>query len=109
MTKINTLAMPKEQYVQKIVLTGFAVLAVMVGMYMYFVGKIVFDVMARRNAESQIKLAQSAVGQLQVAYLGQLHNVDIESAAASGLFESHDTLYAVRDTDTSANTVGMLR
>ena len=104
---MNTLAMPKTEYTKQIVIAGIAVLAVMFSMYMYFVGKIVLDVVARRQAETQIKLTQSAVGDLQVAYLGQLSNLDITHAAQNGLAESHDTLYATRDS--SASTVGMLQ
>ena len=99
--------MPKTEYTKQIVIAGLAMLAVMFSMYMYFVGKIVFDVVARRQAETQIKLAQSAVGDLQVAYLGQLSNLDLTQVAQSGLSESHDTLYATRDV--SAATVGMLQ
>jgi len=107
MTKINMMAIPKEQHTKNIVIVGICLLSVFLSMYMYFVGKIVFDVVARRQAESQIKLAQSTVGKLQVAYLGQLSSVDIASASVSGLSESKDTLYASRVS--SSPTVGMLQ
>ena len=102
--KMNTNT--QDHYIKNIVIVGLCMLAVIVSMYMYFVGKIVFDVVARRQAETSIKLAQSSVGNLQVAYLAQLDNLDLASAAASGLVESKDTMYATRDT---APTVGMLQ
>jgi len=97
----------QEQYIKNIVIVGFATLALMGSMYMYFVGKIVFDVVARRHAESSIKLTQSSVGSLQVAYLAQLNNLDISSIAANGLAESKDVMYATRDS--GSPTVGMLQ
>ena len=42
--KIQDFALPKEHNVKTIVLVGLSLLAVMVSMYVYFVGKIVFDV-----------------------------------------------------------------
>ncbi len=97
----------QEQYTKKIVIVGICLLSIFLSMYMYFVGKIVFDVVARRQAENEIKLAQSEVGGLQVAYLGQLGSVDIANASLSGLSESKDTLYASRIV--SNPTVGMLQ
>ncbi len=98
--------MPENQAIKRVVIAGVCVLAVMLGMYMYFVGRIVFDVIARKQAESEIKLVQSAVGRLQVAYLSQISSVDIASASMSGLSESKDTIYANRVSDSP--TVGMV-
>jgi hypothetical protein len=97
----------EEQYIKNIVIAGIFILSTFVGMYMYFVGKIVFDVVARRQAETEIKLAQSSVGKLQVAYLNQLNSVDIASASQIGLYESKDVLYASRISQSP--TVGMLQ
>ena len=107
-TITNIIAISKEeQYTKNIVIVGIFLLSIMAGMYMYFVGKIVFDVVARRQTESEIKLVQSSVGKLQVAYLNQLSSVDIANANLNGLSESKDVLYASRLSDTP--TVGMLQ
>jgi len=106
-TKINTITSPEIQSIKTIVVAGICILTVLLSMYMYFMGKIVFDVIARKQAESEIKLAQSSVGKLQVAYLGELNSVDIASAAQSGLSESKDTIYATRVA--VSPTVGMLQ
>ena len=107
-TITNIITMSKEeQYTKNIVIAGIFLLSTFAGMYMYFVGKIVFDVVARRQAETEIKLVQSNVGDLQVAYLNQLSSVDIASAGSDGLAESKDTLYASRISESP--TVGMLQ
>lgn len=104
--KINALVNPKDYIIERFVILGVCLLAVLIGTYMYFVGRIVFDVVARKQDESQIRLAQSVVGGLQVTYLSELNNIDISNVKTSGLSESVDTEYAVRDT---SPTVGMLQ
>ena len=106
MNKFQAVALPSSN-IKPIVLAGLAVLALLTSMYVYFVGKIVFDVVGRRTAESTIEMAQSSVSQLQVAYFDKTRTLTMADAASIGLTESHDTLYASRPDD-SSNTVGML-
>lgn len=106
LSKMQAVALPSTN-VKPVVLAGLAVLAVLTSMYVYFVGKIVFDVVARRAAESTVAKAQSSVGALQVAYFNQTRTLNMDDAASVGLSESHNTLYAMRATGT-ARTVGML-
>ncbi len=107
-TKIQSLASPLQSTVQTVVVSGFCVLAVFVGLYVYFVGHIVFDVVARRNAEVAIRNSQSAISSLEVSYFDKLKTITIAQAETVGLKESQDTLYASR-TSVSATTVGMLQ
>ncbi len=104
--KFQAAALPSSN-IKPIVLAGLALLAVLTSMYVYFVGKIVFDVVGRRTAESTIEMAQSSVSQLQVAYFDKTRTLTMADAASIGLTESHDTLYASRP-DASADTVGFL-
>ena len=104
---IQTPVLNKESNVRTIVLAGFAILAVLVALYVYFVGKIVFDVVARRSNESVIQKKQSEISAMQVAYLNDMRGLDLSQATTIGLAESHDTLYASRPSAAS-QTVGML-
>jgi hypothetical protein len=104
--KFEALAFPTAN-VKPVVLASLGILAVLTSMYVYFVGKIVFDVVARREAESTIHMAQSSVSQLQVAYFNKTRSFSMADAGTVGLSESHNTLYASRTNDT-AKTVGML-
>ena len=101
-------AMPRQQNVTRVVWCGLAILALSVSMYVYLVGKIVFDVVGRRTAEASIRKSQSAISGLAVNYFKELKTLDIGSAASVGLAVSHDTLYASRTASTAAKTVGML-
>lgn len=98
-------ALPRQSNVKRIVWVGFAVLAVSVSLYVYFVGKIVFDVVGRRTAEASIRTSQSKISELAVVYYKQVKSLDISQAASAGLSLSHDTLYASR---TAPATVGMV-
>jgi hypothetical protein len=107
LNQIQSYALPKQSHAKKIVSFGLCALALLVSMYVYFVGKIVFDVVARRGAESSIRMSESVVSGLEVAYFKQLQALDTSSGIASvGLLESHDTLYTSRLAEIPA-TVGM--
>jgi|GEM_PF-864154 len=105
--KIQEFALPKERNVKRIVSIGLCILALSVSMYVYFVGKIVFDVVGRRTAEASIRDSQSKTSALEVAYFNQIKSFTIDSAQSLGMSESHNTLYATRPTD-AVKTVGML-
>ena len=86
---------------------SLGILALMVSLYVYFVGKIVFDVVARRGAETAIESTQGSVSSLEIAYLKQIQDLDADGIASSiGLSESHDTLYVSRLASGTA-TLGM--
>lgn len=104
--KIQEFALPKQENVKRIVYIGLSVLALSVSMYVYLVGKIVFDVVGRRTAEASIKASQSEISGLAVDYYKQVKSIDISQAGSVGLALSHDTLYASRS-DTSSATLGM--
>lgn len=94
--KIQEFALPKQSNVKRIVLVGLGVLAVSISMYVYLVGKIVFDVVGRRTAEASIKKSQSSISELAVEYYKGVKTIDISDAGSLGLVVSHDTLYASR-------------
>ena len=105
--RIQDFALPKEQNVKTIVLAGLAILALLVSMYVYFVGKIVFDVVGRRTAEASIRTLQSSIGANSLAYFQQMNTLDLATATSEGFAQSTDTLYASRpaDTDTALGMV----
>lgn len=103
--KIEEFALPKRENTRKMVVAGICIVSVLACTYVYFVGKIVFDVIGRRQAESNIRSVQSAVGMLESRYFAQLQSLDLNSLASVGLQESHDTLYATRTTNTAQANV----
>ncbi len=90
------MALPKRENTRKVVVTGAIIVAILSCTYVYFVGKIVFDVVGRKTAEKDTRSIQSSVGILEAKYFAQLQSLDLTSLAEVGLQESHDTLYATR-------------
>jgi hypothetical protein len=106
-SKIQEFAIPKQSNIRPIVLAGISILALFVSLYVYFVGKIVFDVVAEREANMSIRASQSELSSLEVDYYNKIKTVTLAQAPALGLTESNDTLFASR-ADASAETVGMV-
>ena len=107
--RIQDFALPKERNVKTIVYAGLAILAIMVSMYVYFVGKIVFDVVGRKTAEASIRSLQSSISANSMAYLGQMKTLGLASAASVGLSEATNALYASRTADADTGTeLGMV-
>jgi len=104
-TQFQELALKTEGNVKRTVVAALCILAVLVSMYVYFVGKIVFDVVGRRTAETSIRGAQSSISSLEVAYFNQLKTLDLAAATSIGLTETHAALYASRAV--LSKTVGM--
>ncbi len=100
-------ANPKAENVKKVVLVGFSILALMVGMYVYFVGKIVFDVVGRKTAQASILNLQSSLASNSTSYFQSMKGLDLASAANLGLTPSDDTQYASRPSD-GDTAVGMV-
>lgn len=94
--QLQTLAFPNQNRIRAVVLVGLAILALFVSMYVYVVGKIVFDVVAQRGAESSIRSSQSAISSLEVDYYAKIKTVTLADAGSVGLSESRDTIYVSR-------------
>ncbi len=105
---IQELALPKQSHARFIVLGGLSLLGLFAAGYVYFVGKIVFDVVGRRTAEASSERLASSISSLQVRYFSEIRSLDIAEAAAHGLYESQHAIYAVRP-GASARTVGLAR
>lgn len=102
---VQTITNPKDAHVRRIVFAGLCVLALTVSMYVFFVGRIVFDVVARRSAEASIRSQESTVSALASQYLAQMRSLDLAQAGTLGLSQSKNTLYASRTTVGTIGTV----
>lgn len=105
--KIQEFALPKQSNIRLVVIFGLSSLAILVSLYVYFVGKIVFDVVAERTALASVHASESQIGVLETQYYDKIKSVTLAEAPALGLSESSDVLYASRG-DASSHTVGMV-
>jgi len=78
----------------RILITGSVILF---AAYIYLVGSITFNVIARKSLESSVATLNTRVNQLDLAYLDSMNKIDKDYAHSIGFVDSHQNLFASRD------------
>lgn len=96
-TKEITSEIITNTYTQK-VLFRFLVgsLMVMFMVYIYIIGSITFNVIARKSLENTARTLGSNISQLELNYLNNLNNVSKEQALALGFVDVNSNIFATR-------------
>lgn len=71
---------------------------ILFAVYVYLVGSITFDVIARKSLETTIATLTSEVNNLDLTYLNNTNKINKEYALANGFVESHQNIFVLRDT-----------
>lgn len=64
--------------------------------YMYFIGSITFNVLARKSLENKVESLSSSISQLELTYLDNLSDIDKEYAESKGFVDAQNNIFAVR-------------
>lgn len=64
--------------------------------YIYLIGSITFNIVARKSVESQVHVLSSRVSDLELTYLNTANKIDKNYALAVGFVEVHDNIFATR-------------
>lgn len=64
--------------------------------YIYMIGSITFNVVARRSLENTEKQIGSNISQLELTYLTRMNEVDKARAISLGYMETNKNIFAVR-------------
>lgn len=89
----------------KTILKSLVALSILCALvYMYFIGSIVFNVIARKNIENENKMIASSIAEAQVNYLSLLGSIDKTFAYNKGYVDPTSPSYV-----TSQSLVGMIR
>ncbi len=83
----HTLAISKDEFQQRLVTSVLIVLALVSCVYVYFIGTTIFNVIARKSAENQVKTLSSKVGELELEYLSLNNSLDLAKASSLGFSE----------------------
>ena len=67
--------------------------------YIYLVGSITFNVLARKTLETSARTLGSRVSQLELTYLDSTNKIDKNYALSLGFVETHQNLFATREFD----------
>jgi len=65
--------------------------------YIYLVGSITFNVIARKSLENTVTELTSHVNNLELTYLNNVNTIDKEYALSKGFVDVHQNLFAERN------------
>jgi len=65
--------------------------------YIYLVGSITFNVIARKSLENSMANLTNEVNELEISYLNQINKIDKEYAYSKGFVESKQNLFVSRN------------
>ena len=90
-------ALAIEHPLERMALRGlYAAIVILIAAYLYFVSAAVLNVMARREALTQITRANAAIGSLEGNYFSLSHAITPQTASSLGLSPIQSTEYVNR-------------
>jgi len=78
----------------RILITGSVLLF---ASYIYLIGSITFNVVARKSLENTVVSLNSHVNQLDLTYLNKINEIDKDYALSNGFVEVHQNIFASRN------------
>lgn len=83
---------------QKVLLRILLSLAIVLSAcYMYLIGNITFNVVARKSLEASVVGLSTEVNRLDLVYLEKVNEIDKEYAVANGFVENRHNIFVSRD------------
>lgn len=70
--------------------------------YMYLIGSITFNVIARKSLESNLIELSSNVNQLDLTYFNNVNKIDKEYALSLGFVDTHQNIFVARNINSVA-------
>lgn len=64
--------------------------------YIYIIGSITFDVVARKSLEGMSRTLESNISQLELVYLSNLNDVNKDRASSLGFVDINSNIFATR-------------
>ena len=64
--------------------------------YIYIIGSITFNVVARKSLDTTAKILGSNISQLELTYLSETNNVNKAKAVSLGFVDTKSSIYATR-------------
>jgi hypothetical protein len=83
---------------QKIIFRVLIISSVILGaLYMYLIGSITFNIIARKSLENTVATLTSKVNQLEITYLDNVNKTDKNYALSRGFVDISQNIFASRD------------
>jgi len=97
MSKTKTIEMVNDRHAQKIMLRVLiSTLIVLSVTYVYLIGSITFNVLARKSLEATSKDLTNKVGSLELTYLASTNKIDRTYATELGFVDAKNSIFATR-------------
>ncbi len=75
----------------RVLVTGISVLSIV---YIYLIGSITFNVLARKSLDVTIRTTGAHIGELELTYLNTTYKIDKNFAFEKGFVDIHSPLFA---------------
>jgi len=103
--KAITIEITQNTNTQKVLLRALLIgTASLFVIYIYLVGSITFNVIARKSLENNLATLNSRVNKLDLAYLDGVNKIDKDFALSKGFVDVRQNIFASRD---GINSVAM--
>lgn len=97
MSKARTIELVNNKDIQKILLRIFiSILIILSVTYVYLIGSITFNVLARKSLESTVRVLGSHVSELELTYLNSANRIDKSYATTLGFVDAKDNIFTTR-------------
>ncbi len=99
MTKVKTITIDimGNNHLRKVIfkslLAGLVILGIM---YVYFIGSITFNVLARKSLLNTVRTLSTNISQLELTYLNNLNEIDKDYASTKGFVDAKNNIFATR-------------
>lgn len=95
--KAMTINMMEDNYKRRTLFRILLALAIMLSiLYMYFIGSITFNILARKSLENTARTLGQNVSQLELTYLANSSRIDRGYALSIGFVDAKDSIFATR-------------
>jgi hypothetical protein len=78
----------------RIFISGIILLSIV---YVYLIGSITFNVLARKSLEANARTLGSHISELELTYLNTTNKIDKSYALSKGFVDMHQNIFATRD------------
>lgn len=95
--KLITNTIVRDDHIQKVIFKYLAgSLMILSVCYIYFIGSITFNVLARQSLANTVRVLGSHVGELELSYLSESNSIDKNYALTHGFVDTHQIVFATR-------------
>ena len=97
MSKAKTIEIVNNKDIQRVLLRIFiSILIILSVTYVYLIGSITFNVLARKTLETTARVLGSHVSELELGYLSSANKIDKGYAATLGFVDAKNSIFTTR-------------